>query len=183
MSNNGQLRGILELDSPQLFGTCKRTFAKDTCDLLAVVYHTVWAFGGCKEDTPRAAGVSYNPKPARICSLIIQDAECKDCDLLSIAMFSCLDHEAISSLHIQVDPSILKNASLIIDKVVPPSPYLEPVYLAHDVDTLRHLHLFKKTAEETKDILEGIHSRAKMYHQSATRLYSIFTSTLDRYLD
>lgn len=157
MSNNGRFSGELSKDSPQLFGLLKRHFP-DHLGLLCQIFKECFERGGCADSLiKREVGVSFNPRAARLATILIQDGKVLERDLVGTVM-----QMAISPAE--------QNARLL--------PILQ---LVQDIDTLRHLHMTELSENAIKELLTEIELRATIYSTELnSRLYSLFIGTLDR---
>lgn len=153
MSNSGKFSGILAKDSPQLLGLVKR-YISENLNELSDGYSDAWRNGRCDERSIiREEGVSYNPLPARIATLLISDGGVRDSKTI---------YEALITVQLNEDTSPI-------------------ISLVNDIDTLRHLHMTHLSTNECKDIIDDIESRSDTYSPELNpRLYQIFISSLER---
>lgn len=153
MSNSGNFSGVLDNDSPQLLGLIKRHLSTHL-QILNDAYHLAWERGGCKEDNIlREVGVSFNPRPARIATLLLSDGAIRDPDIIRRGLLTSVE-----------DCSCLPVVSL-----------------AQDIDTLRHLHMSSFSTSEIVSIISSIADRSQNYSVELNkRLYEIYIGTLDR---
>jgi len=124
----------MALSSPKLKGVVSRLFSdSDFKDLLSV-YAEAMSNGGSKElDFAREAGVSFNPRPARVALIQLNEAEVLDLDTLKTNILHS-SHQAVS------DPDLVK--------------------VFHWLDRARHAHLSdeKHRLELVAKLLEESHS-------------------------
>lgn len=183
MSNEGILTGELEHDSPQLLGHFKRNFPAALTNTFKELYHDVWKHGGCSEETPRFAGVSYNPIPARIGSLLIQDAKILEPYEIQSALLSCIPEESLRAIYDATSREEVLEALNICSNPDLSKPLHALTRMAFDLDEIRHLHLRSLSSMEIASILEQIKMRFESYKAYSTnKLFILFSAALDRAL-
>ncbi len=147
----------------------------------------------------RADGASFNPRPSRICQLLMIECRERSLSNLLCAAFSCAP---AASLELQVRKNEaavesaaytqeLKQALSIAIKAQQPSVEEAPVVpeseactlLVHGLDTLRHLHmssLSKTQREQQIDKWQRIHAALAVY-PSVRRISDMVENCLRRY--
>ncbi len=109
----------LELSSPKLKGTLERLYPKNTALMLADAYMKAMSSGGAIEiDFTREEGVSFNPLPARVALIQLNEAKLDDPETLKTNILHSIDRP-------KSDPSIVR--------------------LFHWFDRARHAHLADKS--------------------------------------
>lgn len=172
MTNDGDFTGDLSHDSPQLAGHLRRFFSEMDRQALADIYKDVWKCGGCLDEVLREPGVSFNPKPARLCCLLIQEGDVRDAELLSITLLSCVPRNS---------PKLIPDsASAIRCRQTPIDTRLEPLYVVHDIDILRHAHMELSSPSYSDQVIAEISKRAPLYLHSSKRIRDIFEHALRR---
>ena len=147
--------GKLEEDSPSLAGFLGRYLPKEEADSLTDLYSLVADLGGLN-DSPvtREEGVSFNPRPARLCHILNKELKVHSSELLGAAIILPLLHNNLS-----LEPLLgrwSREASLaeLAYRGDRSSQEEEALYLAYWVDLLRHLHMSKVSREEREETLE-----------------------------
>lgn len=150
-----------------------------------IAYALSCANGGLDEGPiKRSAGASFNPRPARICQILLQECQERDFDTLSAGLL-------ISSTAREPFPAPLQKAAIILsaarnffcsrDSVAAPA---ERVALALHLDTLRHLHMSTATLGEIHAVLEATRSLLldRALHDQSARLKILIRTCFDRAL-
>ena len=118
--------GDLKTDSPALFGELKRRFSIEEASRASVEYATCASKGGLNEGLiVRDPEVSFNPRPARICLILLKEVkEVSIGEILEVLQVETLQQPALTTV-----PS---------------------VKLALIIDELRHLHMTKLSPQEIR---------------------------------
>lgn len=142
----------LTKDSPHLALTLKKKL-KDLSSGEAIekAFDFALAKGGREEiDYPRKPGMSFNPRPARVCLILINDLRVLDSEILQAAMLGCVwsDLARETELETLFGKRVISLAALASSS---PSTLLENQDSSHKdvcaitaaiwLDRARHLHL------------------------------------------
>jgi hypothetical protein len=119
--------------SPKVFTALKRFLEPDQLASLAADYQECVSLGGNVEPgMTREDGVSFNPRLARILSIMIHDGGVKDFELLRSALYAACDNSAVSG-------------STLVRGVIA-------------LDSIRHLHQTDFSEPKRQEILLGVES-------------------------
>lgn len=89
----------IQNDSPHLASVLKLRFPGEDCRLLDEVFEFTLTHGGLLEiDFKRPEGASYNPRPARVSLILINDAGIRELQVLAAAMLASIWSPEISDL-------------------------------------------------------------------------------------
>lgn len=120
-------------ESPKVFMTLRRFLAPDELAALESDYQKCVSLGGNEEaGLKREAGVSFNPRLARILSIMIHDGGVKDFELLRSALYAACDNSRVSG-------------STLVRGVI-------------ELDSIRHLHQTDFSEPKRQEILLGVQS-------------------------
>ena len=146
--------GNLNLDAPGLVSALKMALPPEFVDLLGGVYAAAADLDGLVENPIKRGELdSFNPRPARVCQILLKEAKENDPVVLAAAMLSCA-----SSL--PVDELIGGSYALVnLSKKFPTESSLASsrVVLALLIDQLRHVHM----SSISRDEIDGIVKRAE----------------------
>lgn len=151
--------GDLKTDSPALFGELKRRFSIEEASRVSAEYTTCVSNGGLNEGLiVRDPEVSFNPRPARICLILLKELkEVSIGELLEVLKLETLQQPTLTAL-----PS---------------------VKLALIVDELRHLHMTKLSSQEIRARIREIQRDLASYQDEAlARLKLISESAISNLL-
>ncbi|MBX7145228.1 MAG: hypothetical protein K1X79_12310 [Oligoflexia bacterium] len=177
--------GELHGDSPALYAILQYAFPQQL-DLLALAYHVAWHNGGQSEaPIVRAEGVSFNPRPARIVSLLLSDGYEKSPLTLCAAFLSyasCPSKAAIPS-HLESAWELAQMA--LINNSSPPLTEAGcRIKLCREIDSLRHLHMTNLGEHQRLAVAQASAAIAEeiIKGANAQRLASIYRQILARRL-
>jgi hypothetical protein len=120
-------------ESPKVFMALKRFLAPDELAALESDYQRCVALGGNAEaGMKREAGVSFNPRLARILSIMIHDGGVRDFQLLRSALYAACN-------------SLKENSSSLAKGVIA-------------LDLVRHLHQTDFAESKRQEILRAVES-------------------------
>ena len=108
----------------------------------------------------RPAGQSFNPRPARLCQILIKEIQEKDQGVLAAAMLSCLspaELEDLRSSQVDWEPEVTLALAAISHSSAGASRESQAIGLAGLLDEIRHFHLRPLSPEECFDY--SSHSR------------------------
>lgn len=176
MTNDGLFTGNIQKDSPQLNGLFGRTFSPDDANLLRIAYQTAWEFGGTEHpQLIREPGVSFNPRSARVASLLIQEGGVTNLEVLSAAILGCASHIPLNKV-----PENIRQLFLAVQNGADQSLETELIFAARQLDTLRHLHMFSISKDAALRIAETIATTIFLHLNSDNRLMILHVAALDR---
>ena len=128
--------------SKSLVSVLNRTFSANDVALVVEFYGNSITLDDQEERSiHREKGVSFNPRPCRICEILITLCDTKDSNILTSALTSCSNYNVYDSA---------SDFSSHVD-----SPF-EPVMNAILLDTLRHLHLSSQGHEAKVSFVERV---------------------------
>jgi hypothetical protein len=140
-------------ECPGLAGSLGRLYGREVADQFAQYYCEVADLGGNDElGVVRADGGSFNPRIARVISMVVQ--ECKEVTsrVLRAAAYSTLLFDGEAPLEVRADIAAVRGAT-------PSSPeWASCVALALMLDRIRHLHMADISVHEKERILLTVES-------------------------
>jgi hypothetical protein len=147
---------------PRVFITLRRFLSeKQYCEIVRQ-YRAVDKLGAnIDRETVREDGVSFNPRVARILSILLTDAGCRDCTVLVSAIWSCLAYD-ISYGRIRIENDFLDVPSeyrASVDAVIGnlrQDSSTACIRAVLDLDRIRHLHISSLEYSERAEVLEAI---------------------------
>jgi hypothetical protein len=147
-----------------LAGSLTRLYGEGVVSQISEDYSAAADLGGNLElALPREEGVSFNPRIARVVSLVIQECDSVGLTLLRSAVYSCVDNDRINDIPPEVGCEVkeIKTASL-------QSPaWAQGVSLVLMLDRVRHLHMVTSTHDEKGAYLDEV--RASMLLRPESR--------------
>ena len=142
------MKGILEADSPAFARLLKRTVTLDKLILLREIYRFSSLNAGVEErHHDRGENTSFNPRPARLSTILIKDQEINDFEVIAGSIFFCVK-EWPSIIPSKYD-QIIQNIVAIQNKEKCLEEKYAPILLANLLDEIRHTPVL---IEKTKDI-------------------------------
>lgn len=176
--------GTLSSDSPALFAKFKRIFKAEEIAKLEVCYKAAVRLGALEESpVKREKDASYNPKPARVCQILMQVNS--SLEALEAAMLMCA-----SPTKIDLTPGELSDATSLAKHALKefPSAYhrqdprIEGLFLALKLDALRHLHMTSFTNEKIRALLVEIQKAIlpNISHPENIKLKELLSSTVKK---
>ncbi len=128
--------------SPGLYSSLLDRFSSPWFSFLERAFETSVRIGGLEHPAiKRPLGASFNPRPARLCQLLLDDARERDPGVLGAAMLAACREPAQA----MAAPAPLGDAAQLAHTALSsPSPTSGPalrIWLAHTLDLLRHLHM------------------------------------------
>lgn len=150
-------------ECPGLAGSLSRLFGHDVVARLAVDYCVAADLGGNVEvGLTREEGVSFNPRIARVVSLVIQECEPVDLLLLRVAVYSSVPKERAAAIPADVASAIGMMGLGAFDA----SPPIQGVSLACMLDQVRHLHMSNAPLHQKQGILDEVRSSRLLLPES-----------------
>lgn len=134
-------------------GSLARLYGREVADEFANHYVVVADLGGNHElGVVREEGVSFNPRIARVISLVIQDCDDVTPRVLKVAAYSALPVDVEIPLEFQSDVLAVREAT-------PSSPaWVSSVALALMLDRVRHLHMADIPVSDKERLLSTLES-------------------------
>ena len=150
-------------ECPGLAGSITRLYGDEVAFQVAADYCVVADRGGNVElGLSREQGVSFNPRIARIVSLVIQDCGKVEPSMVRVAVYSSLPRE--SGCDIPVD--VAGDVAAVKDPSLESSSWIQGISLAVMLDRVRHLHMITCTLGEKEAYLNEVRSSPLIASQS-----------------
>jgi len=129
--------GDLQIDSPALFGSIQRRFDTGLVSLVVAEYRDAAAAGGNREvDFSRPEEASFNPRMARIASLVSNEGGFDDIGAIRAVLWSCvpgrIEHQSLPSPPSDLIAAMEEDARTRLAATI---------FAALQLDRARHLHL------------------------------------------
>ena len=140
-------------ECPGLASSITRLYGSEVASQIAQDYCLAADLGGNVEPAlTREEGVSFNPRIARIVSLVIQD-----CEAVSPAMVRVAVYSSVSSEHVESLPSDIVSYVKGVNSGSPDSSsWMLGVSLARVLDRVRHLHMISVAHEQREALLKEV---------------------------
>lgn len=171
---------LLATSSPGLLATLQRVFSAEEVSLLSEDYGLVVNAGGLSEDPViREEGVSYNPRPARIATIVLAETPHPELHAIRLALWSTIGASRMSdapeciAADLRMVRSILEESSKLVSQEtreggslieVNTSSVVE-VLLAVQLDTVRHLHMTTLSPEARERVVETSEAMVRKVEQ------------------
>jgi hypothetical protein len=150
----GQSRASLLELSPALYSHLKRRVPSKLADF-EVAFNWIADRGGLEESfVNREKGVNFNPKPARICQILLTESAFEDNEILLAALFMAAPIGDPKDLSVQLSNTFSQAATLadtaqqVLNGSAPHSAAEYALALASALDEARHLHLTTLSAAQ-----------------------------------
>lgn len=144
----------LSAECPGLAVLLGRYFDAATAELLAQDYCSAADRGGNRDVlVVRDEGVSFNPRIARIVTLLLRDGGVTDSWVIRVAIYRAGAPE--DGLLEGVDPLIVSDVERLSRDPRAGPDWYTTVALAYVLDRVRHLHMTSMTAAEREKCLEN----------------------------
>ena len=145
---------------PRVFITLGRFLSEKQYREIVRQYRAVDELGAnIDRETIREDGVSFNPRVARILSILLTDAGCRDCAVLVSAIWSCLAYDStygkIENDFLDVPSEYRGSVDAVIDNPRQDSS-TACIRAALDLDRIRHLHISSLEYSKRGEVLEAI---------------------------
>ena len=145
----------LEAECPGLAVLLGRYFAAPTIEALAEDYYGASARGANQEfGVVREEGVSFNPRLARILTLLLREGGVRDPWVMRVAMYGAASSEG-SPLE-ELDAQLAAEVRLLTLDPCSGSPWHKTIALAYILDRVRHLHMTTMTVSEREEYLRTV---------------------------
>ena len=150
----------LQDELPRVFITLRRLLSEKQYREIVREYCAVDELGAnIDRETIREDGVSFNPRVARILSILLRDASCRDCAVLISAIWSCIAYDitfrGIESHFLDVPSEYRASVDAVIGTPRQDSN-MACIRAALDLDRIRHLHISSLEYSERGEVLEAI---------------------------
>lgn len=100
----------------------------------------------------REEGGSFNPRIARILSLVIQECEAVDLAILRTAVYGCVAYERINA----IPPEVVAYVEQVRAATFQSPSWAQGVSLALTLDRVRHLHMMARSLDEKEAYLDEV---------------------------
>ncbi len=118
--------------------------------------------GNLEPAVPREAGVSFNPRIARVVSLVMQECVSVDPALVRLAVYSCVGSDRIDDL-----PSDLTSELKSVREASLGGPsWAQGISLAIVLDRVRHLHMMTSDLDEKGAYLDEVRASPMLLPES-----------------
>lgn len=141
-----ELTGSIEDDAPALFSALTTILGPQAASNFSILYTKVAGASGLDEPkVTRSPDAGFNPRPSRLCTILIKDCRLHSSDVLAAAMSLCadadkFDESALSEFKEAV--SILRDTrSLLRSEYQDYHSVSLVLALVYQLDLLRHLHM------------------------------------------
>jgi hypothetical protein len=132
-----------------------RYFDATTAEILAGDYFTAARNGGnLDERVVREEGVSFNPRVARIVTLLLRDGGVTDPWVVRVAMCSAVSFAAGALA--DFDPTLVAEAERLARDPLEGPAWYQTIVLACMLDRVRHLHMTDMSVSEREECLKGL---------------------------
>lgn len=176
-------RGVLETDAPALWAALRRALPPGAPEELAGIYLAASKAGALSEQpVTREKGVSFNPRPARICQILIKECGESDTGVLAAAVLACCPEP----LEVRSAPPTAREvaAAARAGRSKYRIPVTEParsICMALFLDDIRHLHMASLEAGERARILAaGSEIAGAALEGPAERLRKLIEASVER---
>lgn len=140
-------------ECPGLAGSITRLYGLDAASQLAADYCVAADLGGNVEvGITREEGVSFNPRIARIVSVVIQDCGQVDLNMVRVAVYSSVPVERGGA----VPSNVVDDVVAVRDASATSATWVKGISLALSLDRLRHLHMAQFSQEEKLRVLDEV---------------------------
>ena len=181
--------GELKHDSPGLLGLVRQFLREDEVKQLAEVYCEACRCGALNESSVvRQPGISYNPRPARICQILINECSEKGLRVLGAAMYACAARNGESGSAFVEEWQIASRVRMEISNYRDGHRFElteveEAIFLAVKLDELRHMHMTPLPEEHKRDVYRQVKEKLvpSIVHSSSSRLKALIESWLNRF--
>jgi hypothetical protein len=152
----------LDDDLPQVFTALRRFLSDDEWNELASHYRAVDALGANRDpEIVREDGVSFNPRIARILSILITDGQCQEYRAMVVAVWATLAYDQLCGYVLRNSINHPDRYFARIDLIIE-NPFSDAVTAciraALDLDRVRHLHISRLDFSQRKEVLCSIKS-------------------------
>ena len=159
----------LAKSSPALFGLLRRSFPATAIALAEECFALSLQLGGLEDSAVfRAEGVSFNPKPARLALILLNETSFRELELVCSAMLMSVpltniqhcNTIKISTQHLTATWTLLDAPSLCSQIETNTSSLA--LALVWALDHLRHIHMTTLSPLEIKALADQLHSLAML---------------------
>lgn len=171
------LKGRLAEDAPGLFKDLSRLFDVGQCGYLSDCYRAA-AKVGALEEAPvvREDGVSYNPKPARVCSILLKECPRYPVRIYGCSFFAVLPQVRLVTVSSQFQSEVAALSTM--GDITEAEPAIQNVYLSVFLDQIRHLHMThfsdqRKRVEYEKAVAQLLEWEQLPISSEATRVLTL----------
>lgn len=180
---------LLAQQSPKTYGWLRRTIDQGGLARIDEAYNCAIALGADDErHLNRTEGASYNPRPARLILLLSQEGGCRDPHPLGAAAFLPIAGQFETLSNVQSD--FLEEIELARTALTPKEvatlshgtrKAAHDLHLVWQLDTLRHLHMQHRSADELRTALDNLQLlREELPLTSESRLQVLVDAHIER---
>ncbi len=186
-TDSGDKIGDLMFDSPGVWDLIQRSIEISFHAEILSAYTLACRHGALSEwPVKREVGVSYNPRPARLMHILLQEAKERNGVIIAAAPLTCAENLStisIDSLSDQLRPSF-ELAQEVADEVCLPSQNVTRLVLSKLIDDIRHLHMTHFTASEQREYATRTQQKLLTLPEASKeeRLSSLLVAALERTL-
>ena len=150
--------GRLAQDSPAVMGAIRRIFSAEDVLLFESLYQAAALAGGLDEGPVlRIPNASFNPRPARICKILMREVKEQDMQVLGAALLLSLPEQIPVEPGFEQAFQFAHKLRSFIEKPGYDTPHaiIERLHLAMLLDNLRHLHMTSLSPSEKEAVVES----------------------------
>lgn len=148
--------GVFANDAPALFCALGRMYNKEILKSFEELYHNMVLAGGLHEGAiARAPNASFNPRPARLCKILLRETNEQDVNVLGAALIIAVPDNFETPVAWQAACELAKQARTFrAQPLSKPDAPIERLHLAVLLDDLRHLHMTTLPHSEKEALVE-----------------------------
>lgn len=140
-------------ECPGLVGSLGRLYGDEVVAQIGADYCVAADLRGNSEvGLTREEGVSFNPRIARIVSLVMQDGGRVDSHALRVAVYSTIPDDSTEGVPTDVQPDVLAVHTASSES----AGWIQGIALALYLDRIRHLHLVAMSDIERMSYMEEV---------------------------
>lgn len=145
--------GVLAHDAPAFHGALCRALTVDQIGVLVELYRAITERCGFDDaDIVREPGVSFNPKPARVCQILMKNFGLYEAVVIGAGIVAAGGPRGVMATHERFpEQATLADEALRVEAELPTSlaPFASTgIFLACLIDRCRHLHLVRLDRQE-----------------------------------
>jgi hypothetical protein len=160
----------LKQEAPALFIKLQKFLRADEVLLLSDEFARVSSFSDSFEGSiTRRTDAPFNPKPARIASILIDDGGVKSVRFIQAAFWSCVPIESREASG--VSGEILNVLSQVeqATRTGTSSPEVSSLVFAILLDQIRHVHMMTASADQRRKVVQEVEAAASVaLHDSSS---------------
>jgi len=146
-------------ECPGISATIDRMFEEEVAERIALDYEAVSDAGGNKEaQIFREEGVSFNPRVARILSIVIQDGGLTGARELRVAMYATVS--SVERVSHALSDELAGEVRSVLCAQDASSDWIRVIRLSLVLDRVRHLHMTNVDDSEKLVVLDEVGAQA-----------------------